>query len=177
VPYDPDNIHDCEGVKAHIASCSLLPRDGLENSFMNTVIYKIAVPNGWLHSSPGRNKYHAETVTVDGITFRSKIEARRYRDLRLRECAGEISGLEYEPESYPLVVNGVKVTSYRPDFRYVDDGVLIVEDVKSTATARARDWPIRKKLMLAIHGITVREWPERQSRARRNRPGSCVGEC
>ena len=112
------------------------------------------------------NKDHAQVTEVNGITFRSKIEARRYRDLRLRECAGEISGLEYEPESYPLIVNGVKVTSYRPDFRYRENGVLVVEDVKSTATARARDWPIRKKLMLAIHGITVREWPEKSRKGR-----------
>jgi hypothetical protein len=112
----------------------------------------------------GGNKYHATVTERHGITFHSKGEANRYDDLRLMELAGEITNLEYEPESYPLVVNGVKVTSYRPDYRYIENGVLVVEDFKSSATARARDWPIRKKLMLAIYGIEVREYPPKKAR-------------
>jgi hypothetical protein len=114
----------------------------------------------------GPNKYNAKVTERHGIIFRSKGEADRYDDLLLRERAGEITRLEYEPESYPLLVNGIKVTSYKPDFRYQEDGATIVEDFKSSATARARDWPIRKKLMLAIYGITVREWPPKKTKRR-----------
>ncbi|MEN6581670.1 MAG: DUF1064 domain-containing protein [Armatimonadota bacterium] len=115
------------------------------------------------------NKYHATVTVRHGITFRSKGEADRYDELRVRELAGEITDLEYEPESYPLVVNGVKITSYRTDFRYRENGVLVIEDFKSSATARARDWPIRKKLMKALYGIDVREWPPKKTRRRKSK--------
>ena len=36
------------------------------------------------------NKYHAIKTTVDGITFDSRAEARRYRELKLLERAGVI---------------------------------------------------------------------------------------
>lgn len=40
------------------------------------------------------SKYHNQTVTVDGITFASIKEYRRYRELCLMERAGEIDNLE-----------------------------------------------------------------------------------
>lgn len=123
--------------------------------------------SGGMAGKIGGNKYHATVTHRHGITFRSKGEANRYDELRLQELAGEITDLEYEPESYPLVVNGIKITSYRPDYRYRENGVLVVEDFKSSATARARDWPIRKKLMRALYGIEIREWPPKQKKVRK----------
>ena len=47
---------------------------------------------------------------------------------------------------------------YVADFVYTDaeTGELIVEDTKSEAT-KTKDFVIKRKLMLAIHGIRVRE--------------------
>jgi Protein of unknown function (DUF1064) len=102
------------------------------------------------------NKYRAIKTVVDGIRFDSKREARRWVELRLLERAGQISGLHHQIR-FDLVVNGVRIGRYTADFQYRENGELVVEDVKSPATKKARDYVLRKKLMLAIHGIEIRE--------------------
>lgn len=101
------------------------------------------------------NKYRAIPEFVDGITFPSKKEAKRYRELKLLERAGEISGLTLHPV-YVLIVNGKKVGRYTPDFLYHElikknhsaKGKLVVEDVKGYA---ARDFPLRRNLFCALN--------------------------
>ena len=43
-----------------------------------------------------RSKYGARKTIVDGITFDSKKEANRYRELKLLEDAGEIEKLKMQ---------------------------------------------------------------------------------
>ncbi len=101
-----------------------------------------------------KSKYNAQRTTVDGITFASKKEAKRYQELRLMEKAGEITCLAMQI-GWPLAVNGVDICIYVCDFEYTDkDNKTVVEDVKGMKTPIYR---LKKKLMLAIHGITVRE--------------------
>lgn len=69
------------------------------------------------------------------------------------EGAGLISGLRRQV-SFVLRVNDVLVCRYRPDFVYVEGDRRIVEDVKGILTPVYR---LKKKLMLAVHGIEVRE--------------------
>lgn len=102
------------------------------------------------------NKYGAKKTRVDGITFDSRREARRYQELQLLQRAGKIGDLQRQVR-YELVVNGHKIGRYTADFVYWEYGEEIVEDVKSPATKKARDYVLRKKLMLAIHGISIRE--------------------
>jgi len=110
------------------------------------------------------NKYHAQKCTVDGIRFDSRREAERYRELQLLKRAGRIRDLELQPEYQILVttIQGrsplVKVGRYRADFRYIDTdtGRLVVEDAKSPAT-RTTAYRLRKRLVEAIHGITITE--------------------
>ena len=64
-----------------------------------------------------RSKYKAVKTTIDGITFDSKKEAKRYTELKLLEKAGHITHLELQPE-YEIVINGVKICKYKADFRY-----------------------------------------------------------
>ena len=89
-----------------------------------------------------RNKYGVaprEDRTVDGIVFASKREATRYRELRLLEKCGDISGLELQPRyDFPM---GFRYTA---DFRYSRDGREIVEDVKG---ASPRDFALRVKCL------------------------------
>lgn len=105
------------------------------------------------------NKYRAKPTEVDGIAFHSKKESKRYLQLKLLERADRIRELELQPR-YELVVNGVKIGRYTGDFRYLElmDGEwkLIIEDSKGYSRA-SRDYPLRVKLMLACHGISVRE--------------------
>lgn len=103
-----------------------------------------------------RNKYGAKKTIVDGIKFDSMREARRYQVLKARERVGQIAGLRRQAR-YDLEVNGVKIGRYTSDFEYEEDGRWVVEDVKSPATKKARDYVLRKKLMLALFGIEIRE--------------------
>jgi len=79
-----------------------------------------------------RNKFNAVRCEFNGIHFDSKAEMRRYGDLRLLELTGQISALEVQPV-FELHA-GVK---YRGDFRYIENGKTICEDVKSKPTATA----------------------------------------
>jgi hypothetical protein len=80
-----------------------------------------------------RGKYNNVKTQIDGITFDSKKEAARYSELRLLEISNHISGLECQPK-IPLMVNGQQLGHYIGDFRYLEAGEVIVEDVKSKAT-------------------------------------------
>lgn len=86
-----------------------------------------------------RNKYGNRRVASDGYTFDSQAEFLRYRELRLLERAGIITGLRVHPR-YEIIPgfrhNGKKVraTYYEPDFVYVEGGRTIAEDIKGKAT-------------------------------------------
>lgn len=100
-----------------------------------------------------RTKYAAVRTQVDGIWFASKKEATRYATLKLLEKAGAIRGLQLQVR-FPLVVNGVKVTTYVCDFAYDEGDQHIVEDTKGVRTPA---YKVKAKLMFALHGVVVRE--------------------
>lgn len=102
---------------------------------------------------PGKSKYRNVKTTIDGHVFASKREAARYGVLKAAQQAGDISGLELQPR-YPLVVCGLKVCVYVADFKYVEDGEVVIEDSKGV---RTQAYIIKRKLMKAIHGIDIRE--------------------
>ena len=99
----------------------------------------------------GKNKYNARKVVVGDVTYDSEREWKRHVQLMYRVAAGEIDQLVHHPPPYELWVNGVKIGQYTCDFIYriVATGLHVVEDSKSEATRQARDYPLRKKLMLA----------------------------
>lgn len=123
-----------------------------------------------------KSKYGAEKITVDGQSFASKKEARRFTQLRLLERAGEISDLktqvkfvlipaQREPDSVGAR-GGVKKgkliereCAYIADFTYFDSkGELHVEDVKGYKGGGAYElFKIKRKLMLYVHGIRIIE--------------------
>ena len=81
------------------------------------------------------SKFNARKVVVDGHSFDSAAEGRRYASLAALEHAGKIAGLELQPR-FDCVVAGVKkICAYIADFRYRRDGTPIVEDVKGVRTA------------------------------------------
>lgn len=110
------------------------------------------------------NKYHARKITVDGMTFDSMKEYRRWCELDLLERAGEIHHLTRQ-EEYTLIptqkINGrtERAIKYRADFCYVEKGgTKVVEDVKGYRGGSAYAiFRIKKKLMLYRYGITVKE--------------------
>jgi hypothetical protein len=102
---------------------------------------------------PGRSKYRNVKTQVDGRTFDSKKEARRYMELRDEQRAGAISGLRCQVP-YALRVAGELICRYRADFTYVRGGRFVVEDVKGKITDMYR---VKARLMKAIHGIEILE--------------------
>ncbi len=103
-------------------------------------------------------KYRNIKTVVDGITFDSIKESRRYGELKLLERSGRITGLQVQP-SFRIVVNDCLICTYKADFCYTTEtphaeGLLVVEDVKGFKTPVYR---LKKKLMLAVHGIIVVE--------------------
>ncbi len=101
---------------------------------------------------PKRNKY--ANVKTDG--FDSKKESRRHQELVMLERAGKISGLALQVP-YACVVNGVHVCDYVADFTYMEGERRVVEDVKSDATRKLPVYRLKRKLMLACHGIQISE--------------------
>lgn len=119
----------------------------------------------------GGNKYRNHKTIIDGIEFASRKEADRYRELKILETAGQISGLKCQ-EKFILIpaqrepdIVGVrggikkgktieKECAYIADFVYTEDGQTIVEDTKGF---RTKDYIIKRKLMLYFYGIKIRE--------------------
>lgn len=116
-------------------------------------------------------------MRYNGIVFDSKKEAQRYIELRLLERAGKISNLELQkafeliPAQYETSADFYtrgknkgerkkgkcieKAVIYKADFCYVDEnGYTVVEDVKGIKT---KDYIIKRKLMLFVHGIKIVE--------------------
>ncbi len=101
------------------------------------------------------HKYGAQRTEVYGISFASKKEAGRYKELALLEKAGAITDLTIHPR-WVFMVEGHRVGAYTADFSYGEDGQAVVEDVKSKAT-KTEAYGLRKRLMKALYGIEIRE--------------------
>lgn len=120
------------------------------------------------------SKYHNRKVIIDGIEFDSEKEGKRYNELKVLAKAGEITDLRRQVK-YELIpaqhemgtrIRGNKVqtvwrcaekaVNYYADFVYKDKmtGETVVEDTKGM---RTEVYKIKKKLMLWVHGIKIRE--------------------
>lgn len=119
------------------------------------------------------NKYKNKKIVIDGMTFDSKKEAKRYKELKLLEEAGEIYDLQRQVK-FTLIPaqrepdtkgkRGGKIKGkllereccYYADFVYFlkDDVTPIVEDTKGVRTP---EYIIKRKLMLYNFDIQVKE--------------------
>lgn len=117
------------------------------------------------------SKYHAKKITIDGNTFDSRKEYRRFCELSLLLRAGTITDLQRQVEFELIpaqrepdtigVRGGVKkgktlelAVKYVADFVYRENGNTVVEDTKGFKT---KDYIIKRKLMLWVHGIRIKE--------------------
>lgn len=92
--------------------------------------------------------------------YDSKREANRARELRFQQMDGQIRNLQ-EQVKFELIPsqrdNGKVVEracSYVADFVYERNGQQVVEDTKGF---RTKDYIIKRKLMLQVHGIRISE--------------------
>jgi len=105
-------------------------------------------------------KYGNRKVIRDGIEFDSIKECQRYCELKLMQRAGVISDLQMQV-AFELIpsqrVDGKVVeraVNYIADFVYQQNGLKVVEDTKGYKTP---EYIIKRKLMLWVHGIRIRE--------------------
>lgn len=122
-----------------------------------------------------QTKYKNKKTVFQGITFDSKKEAQRYAELLILQRAGKIKNLELQK---PFVLIPVQYETYerrgkdgkrlkdgkrcaeqscvyKADFCYTDEnGRFIVEDAKGK---RTKEYIIKRKLMLFVHHIKVKE--------------------
>ena len=118
------------------------------------------------------NKYKSHKTNANGVIFDSKKEYNRYIELTLLSRSGAIKGLKRQvkfeliPAQYePDIINPrgkvkkgkliERAVSYIADFVYTDEnGKTIVEDTKGF---RTKDYIIKRKLLLYMHGIRIKE--------------------
>lgn len=102
-----------------------------------------------------KNKYRAKKVVIDGFTFDSGKEGRRYLELKLLVRSGDIRDLELQVR-FDFEHNGVNLGFYKADFTYSETLPIkhITEDVKGMKTPV---YNLKKKMMKAFHNIEILE--------------------
>ena len=98
-----------------------------------------------------RSKYGNRRVKADGYSFDSQAEHRRFIDLQTVEQGGLITALTVHPrykvlDSYTYQGKRKQGIVYEGDFSYVEDGQLVVEDVKGRET---EGFKLKRKLFEA----------------------------
>ena len=116
-------------------------------------------------------KYGNKKTKVDGITFDSLKEAKRYKELSLMQHSGMIQDLQMqvkfvlipaqrEPDTIGKkggIHKGKLIErecNYIADFVYKENGKTVVEDTKGM---RTKDYIIKRKMMMYFHGIRIKE--------------------
>ena len=107
------------------------------------------------------NKFKNKKTKIDGITFDSQKEAKRYLELKLLLKTGKISELKLQPiyilqDKFRLGGKGIRAIKYIADFEYIDNktGKVIVEDVKGIKTDV---YKLKKKLFQKKYGKDIKE--------------------
>lgn len=101
------------------------------------------------------SKYKAIRTTIDGITFDSKKEAKRYSELKLLQRANEIKELKLQ---VPFILvdksKHGRAIKYIADFTYYEGDKFIVEDCKGY---RTETYKLKKRLLAERYDIEIKE--------------------
>jgi hypothetical protein len=95
-----------------------------------------------------RSKYNAIRTKVDGITFDSKLEAKRWGELKLLQSAGVIRNLMHHQRYSLEALGGATIGKYEVDFVYEEKipkgaaWLKVFEDCKGIITPLAK-WKIK----------------------------------
>ena len=113
---------------------------------------------GVLTMKKNKNRFAVAPVeqrTFDSIVFASKKEMKRYTELWLLVRAKVIQDLELQPE-FKVSINDQHYCTYTADFAYTQNGERIIEELKSTGTAKDAAYRLRKKAAELFHGVKIR---------------------
>jgi len=115
--------------------------------------YKLFLKNKDAKQSKYRNKW----VEIDGIKFQSTGEGNYYVELKRLKLAGEIKDFKRQV-AFPLLVNGIDVCKYVSDFVIQHyNGTYEIIDYKSRFTVTLALYQIKKALIKALYGYTIKE--------------------
>lgn len=122
-----------------------------------------------------RPKYGNQILEVNGVKFASKKEYERYLFLKDAEFIGAISNLKCQV-TFPLIPKQSEYVEvqlktktrkvervveremkYIADFVYEKGGEVVVEDCKISKWLIPKEFVCKRKLMLYIYGIKVRQ--------------------
>ena len=96
------------------------------------------------------NKFNAAATTVDGIRFRSKLEAKYYVHLKILKRIGDV---EYFHMQVPFVLPGGK--KYLCDFQiFYPDGRVKYVDTKGRKT---ETYKVKKSVVEALYPVKIIE--------------------
>lgn len=120
-----------------------------------------------------KNKYNARAIEYDGMKFDSQREVLRYKELSFMCSDGIIKDLKRQVKYLLIPLQREPATigprggvrpgkllesecSYIADFQYTiaETGEVVVEDTKGFKT---KDYIIKRKLMLFVYGIQIKE--------------------
>lgn len=119
-------------------------------------------------------KYNNTKVIVNGIKFDSKKESERYIVLCEHERSGNISDLKLQvkfeliPSIKEKYIEHLKTKdkpkertlqlpiTYTCDFQYIKDGLIVVEDVKSSPKMIPQEFVLKEKLLFWKYGIKIK---------------------
>ena len=111
------------------------------------------------------SKYrNIKSVDEFGNKFDSQLERRRWVELKIMHSGGLIRNLSRQ-YVFQLVVGNHLICKYVADHMYERDGKRVVEDVKGGVKTAV--YQLKKKLMKALYGVDIYEWPEKPKRKRR----------
>ena len=104
------------------------------------------------------SKYLNKKTEIDGKVFDSKKEAKRYLELKAMEERGEISLLRTQ---YTLVLieksKYGRQIKYVADFTYLQNGIVVVEDVKSPYTAKNPIYRLKQRMVAEKYDVVIKE--------------------
>lgn len=109
-----------------------------------------------------RAKYGNQKVEYQGQKYDSKKELNRSMELEKLQNLGLIKDLqkqvpfELQPK-FKFLGKTIRAINYVADFVYKENGELVVEDVKSPITRKNPVYKLKKKMMMYIHGIEIKE--------------------
>lgn len=111
----------------------------------------------------GRTKYRNKVVNNVFGRFDSVKEFKRYIYLLSLVKCGKIKNLKRQvtfrllPSQYEDGKLKERACTYIADFMYEQGGKQVVEDTKSAITSRHAAYIIKRKLMLYLHKIAIKE--------------------
>jgi hypothetical protein len=133
------------------------------NKPMKPISISLARKLGYLPTKSG-SKYGNKKTEYGGRVYDSKKEAEYAKHLDMRmKARGKDKVIKWTPQvKYPMVVNGVKICDYYLDFLVEYEWGVEYIDIKpidrKTGKSRSTDvFKLKKKLMLACHGIEILE--------------------